>query len=691
MIRIVELAVQGVSDLGRFRGVLSLHRGLQVITARNGFGKSTAITALYWCWGLEPMLGLSNNDASCFPEAAREVFKVENGGSARVQSSAASVLIEHRDGRRLRLTRPIVGDKEIVEVDEMNVDGSVRSSKLMARHDTMADEHGGLQRFLFTWAGLPILEVSTFRGTPSSIYLENLAAALIVEQREGWTEIQARQISRYAQQQIAEIVVEYLLGAVDAVRSRVATQVRAAKETALRDRARAVAERVNNAVTKFGWTINWSGNGSVADVLARWLSKTIKESLVREAEVNLVTQRDVLQWRIDALKRRLTSEPIDPNDRQAPTGASQRFVELKDERNGLNAELRAARQQRANASELLASIESRMAAAQDLLRFKETGVGRLDHVECPTCHRELDHTTFHLVDQSPAMVGAHVEALRRDRNLMRDNLESLDDQRLALRARLSVVESELADAQNALATITMAIGSSREQLAKTAADLSAAERQMERFFSFVADIDQLQSEIDLWMDEAKALQAGGVLSLELPERLAAFTVALRDHLVALGHSEVSEENKTQVSISDQYVPLLNGRKLRFLGSASDPSRLVAAYSLALASASVTVHGLHPGIVVLDEPLQQNPDDPHRELFLEFLDQQLAKQDDFQTVIVTYLRGHELDQAEATGVRIIKPESRYFLQLVPPELSNGEPTDASAGLPPTNGDSELSSS
>lgn len=197
---------------------------------------------------------------------------------------------------------------------------------------------------------------------------------------------------------------------------------------------------------------------------------------------------------------------------------------------------------------------------------------------------------------------------------------------------------------------------------------------MERFSAFVSEVDQLQAEIDHWMDDAKTLDTGTLSTSELPERLAVFTDAFREHLVAFGHSEVSEHNKSQVTLNDQYAPLLDGRKLRYLGSASDPSRMIAAYSLGLAAASTTAHGLHPGIVILDEPLQQNPDDPHRELFLDFLNKRLAQQEQFQTIIVTYLRGHELDQARATGVRIVEPEGHYLLQLIPPPVAS---TDASS--------------
>ena len=52
---------------------------------------------------------------------------------------------------------------------------------------------------------------------------------------------------------------------------------------------------------------------------------------------------------------------------------------------------------------------------------------------------------------------------------------------------------------------------------------------------------------------------------------------------------------------EQYMPYFENRRLRSLGSASDHSRLTAAYALALAATGAKKDGLHPGIVILDEP------------------------------------------------------------------------------------------
>jgi hypothetical protein len=123
-------------------------------------------------------------------------------------------------------------------------------------------------------------------------------------------------------------------------------------------------------------------------------------------------------------------------------------------------------------------------------------------------------------------------------------------------------------------------------------------------------------------------------------------------------------NAHTLSMDDEYIPFVEGRRLRALGSASDQSRLVAAYSLALAAASQQMGGMHPGFVVLDEPLQQNPDDKHKKLFLTFLEKQLAQQSKFQTLIFTWLSDKEIGNLRKQNTVVITPLGQHFLQLKP---------------------------
>jgi len=117
--------------------------------------------------------------------------------------------------------------------------------------------------------------------------------------------------------------------------------------------------------------------------------------------------------------------------------------------------------------------------------------------------------------------------------------------------------------------------------------------------------------------------------------------------------------------------------LQTLGSASDGPRVIAAYTLALADASGKVGGLHPGFVILDEPLQQNPDSSHRALFVDFLAEKLAREATFQTIVLTSLGPNELDRLREKGTRVETPAGAHFIHPVPPPPPM-EPEQAPSG-------------
>jgi DNA repair exonuclease SbcCD ATPase subunit len=267
-----------------------------------------------------------------------------------------------------------------------------------------------------------------------------------------------------------------------------------------------------------------------------------------------------------------------------------------------------------------------------------------------------------LTSQSAESVAVHIEALKRDRELMRKNKDSLDASIKQTGANISELDSQLRDADRALTTLTNAVGPVREQLAATASSLAATERELERLEDASKDIDEIQASIDRWIKDATSFEAALTSAPHIQPRKQAFLEALKKYLVALGHSAVRRDNSHLLSLDEQYVPFMDGRRLRGLGSASDQSRLVAAYSLALAAASQQVHGKHPGFLVLDEPLQQNPDEKHQELFLTFLERELAQQSKFQTVIFTWLSDKEIARLRAHNTNVITPSGNHFLQL-----------------------------
>ena len=429
----------------------------------------------------------------------------------------------------------------------------------------------------------------------------------------------------------------------------------------MRDEAQSIAERVRSTLLRFGWNIDWSGAGTLASVAKRWKSTTLRAVLLREADVDIERSQKAVLDRAEKLRLSLT-KGADGSGTPASSVVSQNAINLKARRNELSNELHTLRLQKENAEKLAFTIQYKLKSAGDLLRYKKTHVGRLDIVECPTCHRDLDVNTFSLQQQSEDSVQAHINALNRDRILMSENLSAMGRSITASTAELAMVDDELRTASSALRVITESDDPDREELAKLAFDLSSAEREYERLQDVSREIETLQLQISGWVESSKQNEVLVEGDSDLQERVRRFSTALLEYLTALGHMALMRSNPGKFSLDSQYVPYLDGRRLRSLGSASDQSRLVAAYTLALAVAA-EVGGYHPGFVVLDEPLQQNPDPKHRELFVRFLVEGLPSASAIQVLIFTNLTPSEVARLRKRGRNVHESQGEYFLQPV----------------------------
>src|SRR5204862_7584803 len=116
-------------------------------------------------------------------------------------------------------------------------------------------------------------------------------------------------------------------------------------ENALRTSAKLLAEQAAQTLLKQGWAVDWSGNGSVKEIEARWSAQTLREALGRDAEVDIKKQRAIAVERVVALRRTVTTDPVDPSNMSAGSSSSQLVVDLKQRRHQINSELRTLRGQ----------------------------------------------------------------------------------------------------------------------------------------------------------------------------------------------------------------------------------------------------------------------------------------------------------------------------------------------------------
>lgn len=649
MISIATVEIVGDSERGPFSGRIDFEPGLQVFSAPNRYGKSLAFSAITWCLGVEQIFGALAGDNSIFPSAARSHIDLANERAIPVLKSEARLFLSRDDKQRLALSRPIIGG----ELTHITYDDGKTQGTLQTGWGSSADSTAGFQGRLRSWAGLPEMHVLNSRGQAYPIYLENLAALFLIEQTRGWGNIQAEQVYRYGLLEIANAAFEHLLGLDARLRARLARQKANFEEGALREEARSIAEDFTKVLARQGWSGGIGVTGSLKVLASKWANLNLHEIVKEQFHFDFNREQQRLKERLETLRAELGAPNVSTND-SATRDASQKVVGLKGELHGIQKRIGILRSQLREQQSVLHSVEDRWSSARDLLRLKKDGIGVLPSAECPTCHQSIEPARLQLQEQSIEVIEIHVESLDRQRGLLRRNVDLLEREMLAATADERTADEELRQAESALRLVNVAVGGEREAAVKLATDIIAIEREMDKNRLLNEQIGAVQQKIDDWCKRAAELEVDDSAIQQSTPELVEFEKVLRQNVVALGVGGVTAAEAANLHLGQNYEPLLGKRGLPAYGSASDRARLVLAYTLAL----LAVGKHHPGFGVFDEPVQQNPDPHHRELWLKFIGSG-AGSGGRQRILFTSLRPDELEFLRQRNVKVQEREGRFL--------------------------------
>jgi hypothetical protein len=659
MITLVRGGVKGMTDRGEFAGELRFAPGVTVIQGDNHRGKSTIAASIAWCLGLEVLYGMQKNDPGLFSEAARSQMVYPDGKSVSVLASHA--FLEMNIGSTAMILRRSIlggGRPDYVEM-ELTATGEKRN--LLVGQGALADDVGGFQATLFKSAGMPIETVLTPSGRPSSIYFENQAALFFIEQRAGWANVQALQTHRYQQMEIEEATVEYLLGLKLRLAKRREAQKRELEESSRKREISEWAEKVVELALSRGWKLALTPRGTVGELAEKFRGYKLQDVFKHEFNWDFAAEHERLLKVLEELNRRLNAETAPKASDAASSEASTKVVALKHALHDKREQAETLRRQVAAQDQLLRSTKDRIQSAEDLIRLKKSNVGFLAQAECPTCRSLVDPRTFELRAQTSAEVERSIESARRDAEALRYSVRSTNHMLQKLLFEIQAVEREYAAAQRALRMIADANNPNAEGVADLTGRILSAEREIDRAKAFETQLSDLQARLDKWLVDV------GVGTTELVDPDAKrrearvvddFQTTFRKFLGAIGHGDAGRE-LNEVRLDDRYVPLVGSRRLRSLGSASDQPRMVLSYVWSLMDAAVRNQGWHPGFLLVDEPLQQNPDEHHRKAFCDFVAAR-APEEHGQVIIITTLHATEREFFKNSKIPFLDLEDRLIL-------------------------------
>jgi len=602
-ITIEKLEITANTNNGKFSVTIPFNNGLNIIRAENSSGKSTCVNAIAYALGLEAILGPGRKRP--FPKSLYdEIYDNQSDkNSYFVHGSFVSISISNIKGMAAKLTRDIEGNDQKVfistEITSESGDYFLGSAGTVGS----AKSERGFHHWLAEFLGWELPNVVTFEGVERKLYLECIFPLFFIEQKRGWSEIQANTPTHYGIKGVKKAAAEFCLGIDSFEHEKKMALLKSRLESAdaewekLRSSAEGVADFNSVRVKK------------LPDFdIKKGVPKIEFSYLENDVFVSVEAQERAL----DKVGERLTKEI----ERKTPDNE-----ELNAQHSVLRVLYREA-ERNAGAVELallsLSEVENKLSTLnhdydqyQQLRRLKKVGseIGAdLETRKCPICESDLYDTLGN-------------SSVKRAPMTLEENIEFIKNQLDFYTAIKAKTKSQLKELQAEGKLLNSRIGVENEKLSALREDLNDVNGATKQLLRQKIEVDMLLRSVTKLKESQTELN-------EQAERIyATWALASKSLIEARKHSPDIERHGVikklesilrgnleafnfngavnSITISEKSLrPEQEGYDIVAETSASDYIRIIWSYTLALlelaGAQSETKHG---GFVVFDEPRQ----------------------------------------------------------------------------------------
>lgn len=616
MLEINRLKIIAKTASGDYGVDIPFSSGLFVLRVENTHGKSTCMNAIAYALGMEKALGLADVKLP-FPPSLTKEIEDEEGRELPVISSQVLLEISNRVGGVATIRRQILGAAEdnVAEVYSGGIDeisGKV-PQKMFLHREGDTTRTLGFYHWLSGFVGWKLPVVPTIDGREAPLYPAVFFPTWFVEQKKGWSSIQATTPLflkiKEAKRRSIEFILALETNAIINQKFKIKTAIddlnyswKYCKKTLA-----LAASKLSGEVTGVPDEPEVKFDPFKVDIAIKdgdkWRSIQFLKS---EAEAAL----DIF---IKSLKEAEQNKGGDAEVLQKIDDCKHNIRLLTVEANGYDEEISYISQQIESATARADHLQEDRRKYEDLKKIgdlealKETS---LSSNSCPTCAQEISENLVNLGGLSP------IFSLDESLDYIKEQVKvvlSLKDGLIRQR-RLKLAELDQANRRIS----SLLDESSRLQSSVLVPDAVLLEENLRKKISLenlnnsyaegISAILQARLELDKHIKEYRRLIES---RRKLPQNILSITdsnklSALRDYVVSLlsdfGFSSFKPE---LVEISEEtYLPTREGFDLGFDTSASDGIRMIWSYLIGLFCVSKDFSANHPGVLVFDEPRQQ---------------------------------------------------------------------------------------
>lgn len=629
MLKIKALKININTDNGVYgTPLIQFNDGLTIIKGFNSTGKSTLFQSILYCLGLEELIG-GKNEKTMQSVLKSEILNNENQIEARVIES--NIILEIEGSTIATVKRYISSESKnsgLVEVFDgpMLTFPNQYDYAPMYVHDKGAADSSnafGFHSFLEKFIGWELPNVQYKDGGQRKLYLQNIFPGFVIEQKAGWSDFFAT-IPYYALLDKETRAVEFLLN-LDSWK--------------IQQRKSKLKQDKNELI------LNWKNKYTEFKFLAHQVACEIRgvssqpEIIESKYSIYLVYVTEERTYNLTEYIRYLEDEYSKIGDLEIPNVGDQaveseiKISYLNDQLSHLSLNLSSVIN-RKNLTinkynsfiERLAELENDKVQNEYHLKVKKKGADEgfaIAHDNCPYCSQGLNDSLLPKdIEIVPMQIEENLEYLKAQINLIKiyinNHISDIDD----MEREIERLNNKISETRSSIRTLkTQLVSDNRmpsieqiENRLKLKSRLDLYRRKYDELASFQDDFKMLSDEWVQILGEEKKLPKS--LSLFDHKKISELEKSFKKLLIDFHYRSKALEG---ISISrDTLLPVVEGYSLKFDSSASDFTRAIWSFTLALKETSERFEGNHPNLFILDEPEHQDTGDNDFHLLLKRL-------------------------------------------------------------------------
>ncbi len=611
-IKINQLKITIDTAEGVFGTDIPFKDGFNILRARNTRGKSSTLNSILYILGIEEILGGKN--AKTMKPVLKDKLSFK-GKEIPIFESKVQLEISNHKGDIITLTRWIKSsniDEKLIRVyfgPLLSKEDKVDFKDFYVHMKGSASENAGFHTFLSRFLEWELPEVPTFEGGDRILYIQTLFPLFFVEQNKGWNSFYSPISGSFGIRDLSKRAFEFLLN------------MDITKNTKEREELKIIKALLANK-----WhTLKQDIEELAVTIHAVVPNLPIKPTLLDELFLNVYDDNKNLISIVDrifqlesAIKEKENYSVVKISDVTSKYEKKVKeqdllVLQLQNELNSIRKDLHLEKNNQHSMKENLKKLELDLKRNQEAEKLYNLGSdidSSISHGICPTCNQHIEDSLMPPETSiQPLGLSENITFIKEQINTLKYGIQQSHKVIKNKQSKLDAISELLDNARRELRLYKSELNENPKLPTKRELDkLVELKIRLNKLYETSSSFEKIEHRFEVikeeWRGYLSRLEAlpKNYFSEQDKKKLIYFE---KEFLKLLDTFIFSSINTKEITIShDKYTPIVSGFDIKFDSSASDNIRLIWSYVIAIFKTSKQFSGNHPGLMVFDEPGQQ---------------------------------------------------------------------------------------